>query len=391
MNSRERILSALKGQAVDRVPWCPFLAYWFESQPEARQERGQISFFREIGADALLRGFGCAFASSDVLGLEEKNYNVHDDLPGCTITRQSRDGRRLIEYETRVGRLSTVQTYSPSGDTWFVTGHPVKEKEDYKILRYIVERMKISPAYAEVDREIDELGLDGLSAPLISPFKKTPFQSLVEHFVGTEKLIYDLYDFPSIMEETLAVMREKALEAVRISVESRAEAFISWEDSSTTNISPALFERYVVPDINGWGRIVHGAGKLLIHHACGHIRDLLPIMALTEADAIESITPPPTGNVGIGEARALLGRTKALIGGLDPVRFLTLQGSDLDAYVEETLDAAGERGFILANSDSCPPGVEEEKFSRITKLVGARRGPRPAGDRRAASADDYGN
>jgi uroporphyrinogen-III decarboxylase len=172
--------------------------------------------------------------------------------------------------------------------------------------------------------------------------------------------------------------------------EIRMEIACVWEDSSTTNISPAFFERYVVPDINAWGRVVHGAGKLLIHHACGHIRDLLPIMALTEADAIESITPPPTGNVGIGEARALLGRTKALIGGLDPVRFLTLQGNDLDAYVEETLAAAGERGFILANSDSCPPGVEEEKFSRITKLVGARRGPRPAGDR-AAPADDSRN
>jgi uroporphyrinogen-III decarboxylase len=255
----------------------------------------------------------------------------------------------------------------------------VREKEDYKILRYIVERMKISPAYEAVDREIDELGLDGLSAPLISPFKKTPFQSLVEHFVGTEKLVYDLCDHPRVVEETLAVMRERTLEAVKISVESRAEAFISWEDSSSTNISPALFERYVVPDINIWGRIVHGAGKLLIHHACGHIRDLLPIMAREEVDAIESITPPPTGNIGIGEARALLGGSKALIGGLDPVRFLTLQGRDFDAYVEETLDEAGERGFILANSDSCPPGVEEGKFSRITKLVAARRGLRLAG------------
>jgi hypothetical protein len=113
--------------------------------------------------------------------------------------------------------------------------------------------MQIKPNYDVVQREIDEVGEDGLSVPLISPFLKTPFQSLIEHYIGNEQLIYHLADFPEEVEETLAVMSAKAMQAVHISVDSPAQAFITWEDSSTTNVSPALFARYIAPEINRWG------------------------------------------------------------------------------------------------------------------------------------------
>lgn len=82
---------------------------------------------------------------------------------------------------------------------------------------------------------------------------KTPFQDLVEHWVGTEELVYMLYDEPEKVEECLEVMREKDLETVKISVDSPAEGFIFWEDSSTTNINPAIFQKYTAPIINEWG------------------------------------------------------------------------------------------------------------------------------------------
>ena len=63
MTSRERLLAALRGNEVDRLPWSPFLAYWWDYQPQAIQERGQVAFLREIGADALLRGFITAYRS----------------------------------------------------------------------------------------------------------------------------------------------------------------------------------------------------------------------------------------------------------------------------------------------------------------------------------------
>ncbi len=373
MTGKERIVAAIRGREVDRLPWCPFFTYWWDAQSEARQKAGQPAFYREIGADALLRGPTTAFTASDLLGLAEvplgSSYNLKDDLPGATITRTADAGHKYVSWETPVGRLEATLTFSPQGGTWFVTGHPIRKKEDYKTLQWLVERMRIRPFYGEVHAQIDELGEDGLVAPLVSPFLKTPFQSLVEHFVGTVKLCYDVFDFPELVEETIAVMGAKAREAVRISAESRAEAFISWEDSSTTNLSPELFRKYVAPEIDAWGAILHSAGKMLLHHACGHVEALLPIIAREQIDAVESVSPPPTGNIEIWDAQELLEDRVGLIGGIEPVKFQRYQGRQFEDYVREILERTARRHYLLANSDSCPPAVKEENFRMVSRLV----------------------
>lgn len=340
MTSRERLVAALRGLEVDRLPWSPFLAYWWDYQPKEAQDRGQIAFLREIGADALLRGFITAFTCSDVQGLSQY-ASFSEPIPGVEFRRQEKGDLWQNEFSTPVGRLVSTAQRSPDGNTRFMVEHPVKRREDYKILRFIVERMVIRPDYDAVQQEIDQVGKDGLSVPLVSPFLKTPFQALVEHYVGTEQLVYDLADYPEEVEETLAVMAEKALEAVRISVESPAQAFISWEDSSTTNVSPALFARYIAPELNRWGGVIHDAGKLLLHHACGQVRALLPTMAKERVDAIESLSPPPTGNMEIWDARQALGPEMGLIGGIEPVNFLNLDLPHLRAYVENLIDRMG--------------------------------------------------
>jgi uroporphyrinogen-III decarboxylase len=216
------------------------------------------------------------------------------------------------------------------------------------------------------------MGEGGLLVPLLSPFLKTPFQALVEHYVGTVQLVYDLADYPEEVEALLEVMSERVTEAVRISAESPAEAFISWEDSSTTNISPAMFRRYIAPEISRWGRMLHDAGKLLLHHACGHVRHLLPIMVEEEVDVIESLSPPPTGNVEIWEAQEVLGSRIGIVGGIEPTHLLNLEMDAFREYVEDLLDRVNHRHYVLANSDSCPPGVAVEKFRLVTQIVRER-------------------
>jgi uroporphyrinogen-III decarboxylase len=366
MTSRERLLAALRGQPVDRVPWSPFLAYWWEHQPQALQDHGQIAFLREMGADGLLRGFLTAFQHPD-LGGGDLARSSH--IPGVDFRREEKGGLWRMQYSTPVGTLTSTSQLSPDGNTRFLVQHPLRCREDYKILRYIVERMLIQPDFAPVQAQIDEVGEDGLCVPLVSPFGKTPFQTLLEHFVGTEQLVYDLADFPEEVEATLAVMSAQAERAVRISAASPAEAFISWEDSSTTNVSPALFARYIAPEMSRWGEILHASGKLLIHHACGHLRALLPALAAECVDAIESLSPPPTGNIEIWEARKALGPHMSLIGGIEPVNFLMLDLPQLREYVRNLMERMGTQRYILANSDSCPPGVTLEKFQLVTRMV----------------------
>ena len=69
------------------------------------------------------------------------------------------------------------------------------------------------------------------------------------------------------------------------------------------------------------------------------------------------------------EAGRVLPPSVGLIGGIEPVQFLQDSVEDLLPYCEKLCAAMNGRGFVLANSDSCPPGVAYEKFQKIAQLV----------------------
>lgn len=354
MTPKQRLLAAIKGEKTDRLPWAPFLAYYWEDQPKRVQDKGQLWFYEEIGADPLLRGF-------HQLWKPERNK--------CKVTETIECGEKFIVYETPVGSLKERYVYTPVGNTWFLMDHPVKKEEDFKILTYLYEDLKVVANIDDFVADYKKVGERALHLPLLGTDGKTCFQSMVEHWVGTEELVYAIMDYPETIEECLEVMRRKALDTVKISVESPAEAFIFWEDSSTTNISPAYFEKYTAPEINAWGRVLHDAGKYLVHHACGHINALLHQIAQTEVDMIESISPPPTGNIELWDARTMLPENIGLIGGIEPTVFLNSSIDELESYVNHLIRRLEGTRYILANSDSCPPGVALEKFKLVTDIV----------------------
>ena len=354
MKSRERLLSAIRGGEIDRTPWSPFLAYYWESMPKDVRDRGQFAYLKEMGADPLLRGF------HQLTRCVYRQCEIRDKWVGKEMFRS---------YETPVGTLTERYVYSQDGDTTFLVDHPVAQGEDFRILQYIYEHMEIEDHREAFEEDMRRFGDDALLLPTVGAAAKTAFQSMVEHWVGTVNLAYALCDEEETVEECLAVMRERDDETVKMSLDSEADGFIFWEDSSTTNISPDFFRKYTKPEVDGWGRMIHGAGKILVHHACGHIRDLLPLMGESEIDAVESISPPPTGNVSIKEAREILPERIALIGGIEPVRLLRGTAESVREDAEALLrDMKGTR-YVLANSDSCPPGVEYEKFLAVTELV----------------------
>lgn len=359
MQSRRRLLAAIKGEAVDRVPWSPFLAYYWEHQPKEVQAMGQFAYLKEMGADPLLRGFhqlaNCSFKK-------------------CELREKSVGNEQYLTYETPVGSITVKSIYSENGGTTFVVGHPVETAEDFKVLQYLYENMEITEDAKRFEEDFKRYGDEALLLPLVGTWSKIAFQSMVEHWVGTENLAYALCDIPEVVEECLAVMQARDEETVKIAVNSSADGFLFWEDSSTTNISPAMFEQYTKPQIDRWGEIIHQSGKFLVHHACGHLKGLLPMIAKSNIDVLESITPSPTGNVTMQEVAKALPEHIALIGGLEPVRMLREPTENIVKDAEGLLrDLAGKR-FVLANADSCPPGVAYEKFLAVSKLVREYKG-----------------
>lgn len=354
MDSRERLLNSIKGLETDRLAWSPFLAYFWDVQPEGIRKKGMLDFYKSIGADPLFRGF-CT--------LIKKSYSK------CTVSEKTSGGERQVLYETPVGTLESRYTFTPLGNTWFLTKHPVKEAEDYKILTYLNEDMTIIPDFSKYEAGMKVMGDEALLVPIISSEMKSSFQSLLENWVGTEELTYAVYDYPDELEECLAAMRVNSVKAAEIASECDAEAFIFWEDSSTGNLSPSFFRDYIADEISQWADILHEKDKFLIQHACGQLRGLIPEMAKTGIDMIESMSPPPTGDIYTYEARELLPESVGIIGGIEPTVLLNYDMDELEKHVREIIARTGNHKFILGNADSCPPGVEIEKFRMISRLV----------------------
>ena len=356
MTSKERMLAALRGEPADRAAWAPFLAYWWETgAPEHVRKKGMPHFMRSAGADVLLRGFTCP---------HKKRYNQ-------TIVSHETTGNpdvRTTRFRTPVGELIAESRFSPAGDTWFLTGHPVKTEADLKTLAFIARDSILEPSYDDYET-LQAENPDALIVPNLAPEGKSSFQSLLEYWIGTEELCYMLADMPEAVEDTLSAMQALSLQAARIAAASTAEVFLSWEDTSTTNLSPAWYEKYVLPEINQWCDILHGAGKLYIQHACGHLRALAPLIAGSRIDGIESVSAPPTGDITPWELAALLPPHMAMISGIEPTFFMNATIPALEAHVEFLCRTFAGKRFILANADSCPPSVSIDKFAAVARAT----------------------
>jgi hypothetical protein len=360
LTSRERISAALAGQAIDRLPFSPFLAYVWEHFPKEVQDRGQLAFLEDVGADPLWRGAPCP---------------VQANCPGTEVITAEDAKHTLQRIVTPVGELQAVWVKSETGNTAFLHEHPLKTEADYKVQLWITEHTELVVDMEPVKAHLQGDGRAGLSVGMLLPRGKTAFQSLIEHHAGTVELVYALNDFSDTVETLLAAMVDVDLRAARMVVDSPYDWFISWEDSSTTNYSPALYRRYIAPEIRSLCDIVGGQGKHYMQHACGHVRSLLPLMVEQGVGAVESLVHPPTGNVSLREARAMLGKNVGIVGGIEPTRFLELTPLELEAYVEQVVADCGGGPHLLANSDSCPPGVTRDKFvlvSQIVRRLGAR-------------------
>jgi len=355
MTSNERIKAALEGKEIDRMPWSPFLAYVWENFPQDIQDKGMSEFLLWAGADPMWRGSPCP-----VEAVTEK-VTYREESVSSIETR--------FYTETPVGTLTHTNLKSSKGNTSFIFEHPVKNIEDLKIQQWIAEHTTLKMNLSYVDEHFKNDGKNGLSIGMLTPFNKTAFQSLVEYYIGTEELIYMMMDYPEEIDEYLKIQVELGLSAVKIAKESPYEYFLTWEDSSTGNYSPSLYEKYIAPEIKGYCDILKTEDKKYVQHACGLLNDILGIMTDSGIYCVESLSSKPTGNTSVTDARKLTDDKIAIIGGIEPVHFLETSEEDLPAYVHSVLEEAKGSRFVLANSDSCPPGVSPEKFRIVGDIV----------------------
>ncbi len=247
---------------------------------------------------------------SRYLGLDVMDYVG----PPLRVSRREvtvdvmQEGEDTIEaWHTPVGELRQVRRRCREDGTSYLVEHMLKSPADIPALAAILEdeMIAVDPAILQAIRERQELiGDDGM---LMCFMPGTPMGMVFRIYSGVETLAYLCVDAPSALADLLSVMERSYQEQLRLSVGSTADAFVGMDDTSTTVISPAMFEQFSLMCTDRRAQVCHEHGKLYFHHSCGLIRDLLPLYRRTPMDAVHAFTVPPTGNVTVAEGRRLLG------------------------------------------------------------------------------------
>jgi len=266
MTNRERMLLGLSGGQPDRIAWAPNFDWWLNvnkkmgALPEEFKGLSRNDIVRKVG--------GAIWARASPIGSKGSKE--------IKATKRTEGDKTYTVYETPVGTVSTMHQVA---NEWtravFLKEHIVKQVEDLKVIRFMVENTTYYPRYEDFTKADEDVGDDGIAIYQGAP--SVPMIELMKTYIGWLDGLYMLYDHPKEIEKTADVMTQKAVEAYRLLADSPAQVISTGDNLDERTFSPRLFKRYGLPFYRQMSQILHAKGKIYKSHACGWIEHLLPI------------------------------------------------------------------------------------------------------------------
>lgn len=352
MTPKQRIDALLTGQTPDRVPWLPELNDGFirkvvrQRGPAPEGVDDQTFANQVIGADQLAR--------LKAVRQRWRHVEVVEDAEALTTT-----------YVTPKGKLVHRRQPNETAQTQYTVGHLIAGPESFEPYKALIEDPEYTPDYDQAQAVIDRVGETGL-ATIDAP--ATPLMHLIMWDMGIEPTLMALFDYPDQMAELMDLMHERNKEYYRIAAAGPGQVVRPMEDTSSMLTSPTMYAEYAIDHLKDYADICHEHGKAFIVHMCGHLRDMLDVIARVPLDGIEAITPPPTGNADLPEIRRRLGDI-FLLGGVDPTTYATLEADQLRVCVAALLEQMkGDRRLILGHEE-IPVTAKLDNVLAVSKLI----------------------
>ncbi len=338
---RQNLLKIFCHEAPDWIPVCGHVDPYSQPSregmdPELAAALGEIRW-----------GDTATVTLSRYLGLEIMDWF---GMPAVRISRRNVSVDQMVEDD-----VTTRVWHTPAGDLREVsrvcrdssgsvssncTEHLVKGPEDLPALAAIFEDEIIDPDPDGVRKTRERRELIGEDGLLLGTMAGTPLGMMFRVYAGVAALAYLWADAPDALRDCFAVMEANFLKQLKIGTRSDIDVVVSVDDTSTTCISPAMFEACSMDITNARADAAHAAGKIYFHHSCGYIRDLLPFYRRTRMDAVHSFTPPPLGNVTVAEGRRVLGGRITILTGIgkfyDTGKDRAAIRADLHRFLRET-------------------------------------------------------
>lgn len=201
----------------------------------------------------------------------------------------------------------------------------------------------------------------------------SPFTQLMELF-GYEQALMYLLDEPGRCHALLAAYAEGAADLGVQTARRKVDAvLISSAFAGGGFISKRQYEEFVLPYEGQVVQRIKQEGVPVYTHTCGRLGDRLELLAATGIDGIDTLDPPPLGNVDLEDAKRRVGDRLFFKGNIDAVHTL-LKKSRREVYDDALwrlkVGSPGS-GYILSSACSVSPRVPPENLTVLAEAAEA--------------------
>ena len=349
--------------------------YFMSSFPDSKDI---IDVFKEIHADVMERHVytwqGIIEHRKGISRLNTLNNSSNQAYSESeiTVSRETQpheNGTLLtVEYDIPGYRLTSEFLYTEESPYIPFPVKPlIRTVEDLEAFTYIKKRERYIPNYSYFLKEDQRIGDAGIAT---DTGLTSPIQELIQVVIGIEKFYTEFYlNHLEKLEKLLRIMHEKNLECYEIIADSPAEVVINYENTSTTLVSPDIYKTYSHGCIDDYADVLHRKDKIYLTHRCGLLKNLMGLIKKGKDDGIVDISPEPTGDVTLLEAREAL-PGKIVMGGIDPTFLTQWSAEQIGDYVKDIISRVGSGArIILGTADATPKDAKMENLTTIGKIV----------------------
>ena len=136
-------------------------------------------------------------------------------------------------------------------------------------------------------------------------------------------------------------------------------------------LSPRFYKRFVLPFERRVAEAVKREDVPVYTHTCGSIGDRLELMLETGTQGIDTLDPPPLGNVELADAKRRIGDKVFIKGNMNSVELLMATAPEqVIAHAADRIRAGKPGGgYILSTACSVAPRVQPWKLELLTPLA----------------------
>ena len=319
MDIRERLEAFWSGERPDRIPFTIYQNEWrHTSDDPAWQEMFE-------------NGMGVTW---HVPSVRWETNGVQDVRDSFTQNGQKMQRRTL---RTPVGEI-----YETFIDGWRQKFF-LETAQDYAVMTHVVRQTEISPAY-DVFQSADQ-GVAPYGIAMVA-VGRTPIQTILVDHAGLESFAYHLFDLEAQVMELYAALLENFGKQIELVAEGPGRFVSVLENFTAETLGPKRYKQLLMPVYQEYFPILQSAGKIVGTHYDGKLASCKELVAEAPIDLIESLTPPPEGDMTLAECRAMW-PDKLLWSNIN-VACYDLPPEELAALVLERVEQAAPDGRRLA-------------------------------------------